>query len=331
MHGDSRGRRICGNRSGGLAHARVVHKARHGRRGRVQPPRRRAVVVHRRAAHVALVRAIRSCTRPVLHRAVVPHDQVPGLLPIHRHGKGLVADVRVEPLDQVVRFLLVHALDVVQVRAHVQVEPPAGLVPLQDVMAHLRLRRRVQVAVELRVAQLARMGNVVRADVIVREQLLLQVGGQCVERRARVGEICVVAARARGRYLDGAQQAVRGAARVEGRVDVENEVALPLVSARRVRVEDVAIGVEVAGVKDLDVLVAQLATGRQESLDVVEITEPAGEGDVAVVVEARIAEEEEAILRNEKKRKEEDELGNANAVMSRQPYYTYVYFHQVER
>ncbi len=59
-----------------------------------------------------------------------------------------------------------------------------------------------------------------------------------------------------------------------------------------------AVGVQVAGVKELNLRVAQLgARGRVEkAADVVKGAEAAREGDMGVVVEAGVAEDEEAVL-----------------------------------
>lgn len=66
--------------------------------------------------------------------------------------------------------------------------------------------------------------------------------------------------------------------------------------ARVVRGYDLAVGVEVARVEELEVLVAELAAGRQVPLDVVELAEPPAEGDVGVVRQAGAAKDGEAIL-----------------------------------
>lgn len=134
-----------------------------------------------------------------------------------------------------------------------------------------------------------------RADVVLLEQLAPQVLGQRVEGGARVGKVGV-AARLGGRDLDGAQQRVGRAARVEGRVDVEEAVAAVLVRPRRVRRDDVVVLVEVARVEELDVVVAQLAARGEVARDGVEVAEAVRELDVRVVGEARLAEDADAVL-----------------------------------
>lgn len=76
-------------------------------------------------------------------------------------------------------------------------------------------------------------------------------------------------------------------------------VALVVVRAGAVGRDNVAGAVEVGGVKELEVVVAQaLAPGRQVAADVVELgaEEVAGEGDVDVVGEGGGAEDGEAVL-----------------------------------
>lgn len=83
---------------------------------------------------------------------------------------------------------------------------------------------------------------------------------------------------------------------VEAAVHVEQRVAFVVVRARVVRRDDFALGVEVAGVEELEVLVAELAAWCQVPLDVVELAKPPAKGDMAVICEARSTEDDESIL-----------------------------------
>lgn len=77
---------------------------------------------------------------------------------------------------------------------------------------------------------------------------------------------------------------------------MEEGVALVVVGARVVGGNDLALGVEVARVEELEVLVAELAARREVPLDVVELAEPPAEGDMGVVCQTGAAEDDEAVL-----------------------------------
>lgn len=83
---------------------------------------------------------------------------------------------------------------------------------------------RVDVAEELGARHLAAVHQRVRGHIVVALQIRARRGRQRVPRSARVGEVGG-AAGARGGQARSAQQGEGGAARVEGRVDVEEGVA----------------------------------------------------------------------------------------------------------
>src|SRR3569833_2800507 len=119
--------------------------------------------------------------------------------------------------------------------------------------------------------------------------------GEVVESGPGVGEVGV-AARLLGRDLDGAEEGEGRPARVEGRVDVEERVAAVRVCAGRFRIDDVIVPVQVAGVEELDVLVPHLPPRAEVPADVIQVAQLIREGDVAVVVQARLAEDTHPVL-----------------------------------
>lgn len=139
------------------------------------------------------------------------------------------------------------------------------------------------------------MRHAVCADVVLLQQLRLQRLRQVLPCGARVGKVRV-AAGLWGRQHDAAEEAVGGAARVEAAIDVEEAVSLVAVRAGRVRVDEVAVCVEVSGVEELDVLVPHLAARPQVAADVVQVAELAGELDVRVICQSCVAEDTDAIL-----------------------------------
>ncbi len=91
----------------------------------------------RGTAHVALVSTLTGpLTRPVQHAPVVPDDQITRLQPGHADGILGLGRVLVQPRHQLRRPLGRHAVafQVVQMGADVQVQPPARLAPLHDLV-----------------------------------------------------------------------------------------------------------------------------------------------------------------------------------------------------
>lgn len=90
----------------------------------------------------------------------------------------------------------------------------------------------------------------------------------------------------------------RGQRGLEGqeKVTYKQCVALVILRARTVGLHDLSLAVQVAGVEELEVLVPQLAAGRQVPRDVVQLAQAPGEGDVRVVCEACVAEHGKAVL-----------------------------------
>lgn len=77
---------------------------------------------------------------------------------------------------------------------------------------------------------------------------------------------------------------------------MEKSVALVVVRTWAVAGHNLALGIEIAGVKKLVVFVAELAAWREVTPNVVQIAEALREGYVGVVVEASLAEDGETIL-----------------------------------
>jgi len=182
----------------------------------------------------------------VHHRRVVPGHHVAGVAPLHaEHVLGL-RRVREQLLDQLARLRLGDALErlrgrrrerraarhavleVVQVVRDVHVRPARGLVDLQDAVAAEGERLGVDVAEVGAVGGrgfLARVHQAVRADVVVLLEGGEQRGWELGERCAGVGEVGVAAVAGRWEFVC-AEEGVACAPRVEGRVDVEDAIAL---------------------------------------------------------------------------------------------------------
>ena len=78
---------------------------------------------------------------------------------------------------------------------------------------------------------------------------------------------------------------------------MEERVAFVVLGSAGSRVEwQACLGVDVAGVKELVVLIAWLAAVGQIWADVVQLAEPAGEGNVLGVGEAGGAKDDDAVL-----------------------------------
>lgn len=229
----------------------------------VTSPRRRAIIVHRGPPQVPPELALeRAAARAMQHAPVIPNNHITWAVPRHGSRVLLLRGVCIKPLHQFprVRNLFSVLFDMVQVRAHIQIHAPAGLVPLRNaVPLHRRRRRRIDIREELRRPQLPGVRHGVRAHVIMRQQPLSQIPRQLVERGPRVREVGV-AAMTRRRQRARAQQRERRAPRVEGRVGVEQAVAAVRVRARARRVQDrVRVPVDVARVEQLVQVVPRLA------------------------------------------------------------------------
>lgn len=116
---------------------------------RVEPPRRRAIIMDRRPPQVPPKPALEvPASRPVQRTPIIPDHHIPRIVPLDRRCVLLLRSMLIEPLNQLprARDLLPgrpHLLDVVQVRADIQVHPPARLVALHQAVAlHRRGPRR---------------------------------------------------------------------------------------------------------------------------------------------------------------------------------------------
>ncbi|EPE09278.1 hypothetical protein F503_07054 [Ophiostoma piceae UAMH 11346] len=253
----------------------IIQEPQQRRAGGIESPGRRAVVVHGGAPHVALVRARMGVgAGAVLDGAVVPHDHVAGLVPRHGRDERRVANVCVKLGDQRGRLAQGQTLEVVEVRAGIQIHAAAGLVALHKVVPAVRLGGRVEVGVEDRVAQPARLGDAVRTNVVLLRQALLEAGRERLESDS--GRISTAV----------------------GGVDMEEAVALVQVGPDCVGAQNIAVVVHVADIIELGVLVAHAAARRDEARDFVEVAKAARQGDMLGVVEARIAEDEKAVFGN---------------------------------
>ena len=123
-----------------------------------------------------------------------------------------------------------------------------------------------------------------RRDKVFVQQPLSYFFWERVPRPSRVRKLCVPSVSQRWQLVR-SQQAEPGAARIEGRIDVEQSVALSEPVAACAGLGDGAVVVQVRDVKQLVVVEAVFAAEGDVGFDVVELAEFGGEGDVAGVVE----------------------------------------------
>ncbi len=182
----------------------------------IQPPRRTAIIMHRRPAQIPPVFALERATVGLVQSApVVPDDHVRGLFPFYANGIVFPCDMVEQLLDQRVRFFLRYALDVVRVGCDIDVSPAAGFVHLNQLVAcHPAGVRRVEVLEELGRAELSGLCDGMVHGVVLLQQLPLQGRVQVVPGRARVGKVSVAAV-ARWRNFHGAKKREAGSSGVE--------------------------------------------------------------------------------------------------------------------
>ena len=147
----------------------------------------------------------------------------------------------------------------------IKIHPPTPLMPLHQPMPPERKPPRLDVLELAWRRPLAAPPQTVRGNVVLPAQLRLQpllVRVKVLKRFARVRELGVAARAAWGQRVR-TQQAEAGAAWVEGRVDVEERVALAEVVAPRVGLGDGAVVFEVRDVEELVVREAVFAAERE--------------------------------------------------------------------